>query len=94
MAARHSEVEPDELAYRQIEKKHGFLRTRKAVMIAVDPEKNEAHSAGVREIQTDGASVKVLVIPTDEELEIVEETVGWQRRPKSRIRTPVLAART
>ena len=38
MAARHYELEPDELAYRQIEKKHGFLRTRKAVMIAVDPD--------------------------------------------------------
>ena len=38
MAARHYELEPSELAYRQIEKKHGFLRTRKAVMIAVDPE--------------------------------------------------------
>ena len=38
MAARHYELEPSELAYRQIEKKHGFLRTRKAVMITVDPE--------------------------------------------------------
>jgi hypothetical protein len=37
-AARHYEVEPGELAYRQIEKKHGFLRTRRAVMIAVEPE--------------------------------------------------------
>ena len=38
MAARHYGIDPSELAYRQIEKKHGFLRTRKAVMIAVDPE--------------------------------------------------------
>ena len=38
MAARHYGIEPDELAYREIEKRHGFLRTRKAVMIAVDPE--------------------------------------------------------
>ena len=38
LAARHYGVDPEELAYRQIEKKHGFLRTRKAVMIAVDPE--------------------------------------------------------
>lgn len=38
MAARHYGVDPEELAYRQIEKKHGFLRTRKAVMIAVDPD--------------------------------------------------------
>ena len=34
MAARHYGVDPEQLAYRQIEKKHGFLRTRKAVMIA------------------------------------------------------------
>jgi spoIIIJ-associated protein len=38
MAARHYEIDPQELAYRQIEKRHGFLRTRKAVMIAVDPD--------------------------------------------------------
>ena len=38
MAARHYGIEPEELAYREIEKRHGFLRTRKAVMIAVDPE--------------------------------------------------------
>ncbi len=38
MAARHYGLDPKELAYRQIEKRHGFLRTRKAVMIAVDPE--------------------------------------------------------
>lgn len=38
LAARHYEVDPQELQYHQIEKRHGFLRTRKAVMIAVDPE--------------------------------------------------------
>ena len=38
MAARHYEIDPEELAYRQLEKRHGFLRTRKAVMIAVDPD--------------------------------------------------------
>ena len=37
-AARHHGLEPDELAYRQIEKRHGFLRSRKAVMISVDPD--------------------------------------------------------
>ena len=47
LAARHYDLEPSELAYRQIEKKHGFLRTRKAVMIAVDPE-NPRREPGVR----------------------------------------------
>lgn len=37
-AARHYEIEPEQLAYRQIEKRHGFLRTRKAVVISVDPD--------------------------------------------------------
>ncbi len=37
-AARHYGIEPDQLAYRQIEKRHGFLRTRKAAVISVDPE--------------------------------------------------------
>ena len=47
MAARHYEIDPEELAYRQIEKRHGFLRTRKAVMIAVDPDqpRREAEAA-------------------------------------------------
>ncbi len=46
-----------------------------ALGIAVDPRKNETRTDGTREIQTDDATVKVLVIPTDEELEIAEETV-------------------
>jgi acetate kinase len=48
--------------------------------IAVDPRKNEARSKGAREIQTDDGSVRVLVIPTDEELEIAEETVECIQR--------------
>jgi spoIIIJ-associated protein len=39
MAARHHGIDPEELAYRQIEKRHGFLRTRRAVVIEVDPER-------------------------------------------------------
>jgi predicted RNA-binding protein Jag len=36
-AARHFEVEPDRLAYRLRDKKHGFLNARKRVVIEVDP---------------------------------------------------------
>lgn len=39
LAARHHGVDPEELEYRKVEKKHGFLRGRRAVMIAVDPER-------------------------------------------------------
>lgn len=38
MAARHYKIDPEQLAYRQIEKRHGFLRARRAVVIAVDPD--------------------------------------------------------
>lgn len=37
-AARHHGLRPEEIAYRQIEKRHGFLKARKGVLIEVDPE--------------------------------------------------------
>ncbi len=37
-AASHFGVRPDELAYKQLEKRHGFLRKRRGVIIEVDPE--------------------------------------------------------
>ena len=43
--------------------------------ILIDPQKNSSHGEGVFEIQADPSAVKVLVIPTDEEFEIAEETV-------------------
>lgn len=36
-AARHHGLQPEEVAYRKIEKRHGFLRSRKGVVIEVDP---------------------------------------------------------
>lgn len=43
--------------------------------IRIDAERNESPEAGAREIQPTDGEVKVLVIPTDEELEIAEQTV-------------------
>ncbi len=43
--------------------------------ILIDPQKNAAPSEGTFEIQAQASAVRVLVIPTDEELEIAEETV-------------------
>jgi acetate kinase len=43
--------------------------------IALDPEKNADPSGGLREIQSTESSVKVLVIPTNEELEIARQTL-------------------
>ena len=36
-AAIHYNLEPDQVAYRSIEKKHGFLKVRRKVVIEVDP---------------------------------------------------------
>jgi acetate kinase len=44
--------------------------------IEVDPEKNNLRSTEAFEIQTANSPVKVLVIPTNEELEIAEQTVA------------------
>ena len=37
-AARHHQVDPDDLAYRKVEKRHGFLKVRRGVVIDVDPD--------------------------------------------------------
>ncbi len=41
--------------------------------IMPDKEKNNLRSGGIREISTDDSPVKVLVVPTDEELEIAKQ---------------------
>jgi acetate kinase len=47
--------------------------------IEVDSEKNARHSEEAFDIQSESSAVKVLVIPTNEELEIAEQTVGCIR---------------
>lgn len=41
----------------------------------MDEGKNRQHIGQPGEIQTDGSAVKVLVIPTDEELSIAQQTL-------------------
>jgi acetate kinase len=43
--------------------------------ISLDPQKNKAVSGKISEIQLDGAVIKVMVIATDEELEIARQTI-------------------
>jgi acetate kinase len=43
--------------------------------ISLDLQKNRAVSGKISEIQQDGSSIKVMVIPTDEELEIARQTI-------------------
>ena len=44
--------------------------------IALDETRNSADRGGIAEIQADTGRVKILVIPTNEELEIARQTVG------------------
>ena len=44
--------------------------------IAVDATRNEAKGSGERFISADGTGIAVLVIPTDEEIEIAEQTLN------------------
>src|SRR5438105_2468326 len=37
-AANHFNLDPEEIAYRSIEKRHGFLKVRRKVMIEVNPD--------------------------------------------------------
>jgi acetate kinase len=53
----------------------GACRGLSHLGIEIDPEKNKRKSKKAFEIQTRGSSVRVLVIPTNEELEIAEQTV-------------------
>ena len=46
-----------------------------ALGIEIDEARNMSQEAGAREVQPADAKVKVLIIPTDEELEIAEQTV-------------------
>ncbi len=50
-----------------------------ALGIAVDDRKNEGASSGITEIQRENSGVKILVIPTDEELEIARQTIETRR---------------
>jgi len=43
------------------------------VGIEIDPSRNEARTPGIRRISTDASEVDVLVVPTDEELEIARQ---------------------
>jgi acetate kinase len=54
----------------------GACRGLSHLDIEIDPEKNNQKSKKAFEIQTRGRTVKVLVIPTNEELEIAEQTLA------------------
>ena len=47
--------------------------------VEIDPERNTAPARGIRRISTDASRVAVLVVPTDEELEIARQTLSVAR---------------
>jgi acetate kinase len=47
--------------------------------VRIDSERNTARSREARTISTDDSSVALLVVPTDEELEIAEQTLAVVR---------------
>jgi len=53
--------------------------------VGIDPGKNSAVTESVAEIQQDGSSVKVLVVRTNEELEIAMQTSGTIEKAKDRL---------
>jgi acetate kinase len=54
----------------------GALSTLGFAGIEIDPERNEERGRGIRLISTDASSVTVLVVPTDEEMEIARQTLS------------------
>lgn len=54
----------------------GALSTLGFAGIEIDAERNAARGRGIRVISTDASSVTVLVVPTDEELEIARQTLS------------------
>ncbi|KAA9085249.1 acetate/propionate family kinase [Microbacterium radiodurans] len=54
----------------------GALATLGFAGIEIDPDRNADRGRGIRRISTDNSRVTVLVVPTNEELEIARQTVG------------------
>lgn len=52
----------------------GALSTLGFAGVRIDPERNEARARGIRVISADDSPVTVLVVPTNEELEIARQT--------------------
>lgn len=57
----------------------GALDTLGFAGVEIDPGRNAARGRGIRVISTDESAVAVLVVPTDEELEIARQTLAVAR---------------
>lgn len=59
-----------------VEVRAAALETLGYAGVVLDPERNAARGSGIRVISTDDSAVTVLVVPTDEELEIARQTMS------------------
>ena len=77
-AARHHGLRPEEVAYRQIEKRHGFLKARKGVLIEVDPESPRQESSSEAPVMSEPTPTEVaaeeIVVREAEPEEVVDES--------------------
>jgi spoIIIJ-associated protein len=79
-AASHHQLKAEELAYEVVEKRHGFLRARRGVVIDVDPEsprRTEAEKAPAAMTETPAVSEE----PREtEEPAVAQEDEPWQEQ--------------
>ncbi|GAA5033171.1 acetate kinase [Microbacterium fluvii] len=57
----------------------GAMATLGFAGVRIDPERNQTRARGIRVISTDDSPVTVLVVPTNEELEIARQTLAVAR---------------
>ena len=97
-AASHYQIDPDEVAYRKIEKRHGFLKTSRGVVIDVDPD-NPRRTLGLEAVAPDAdavaeavdrASESEIEIQGDELIEVgdVETVAEWAQDPEEDVSAP------
>ncbi len=66
-AARHHQLDAEMLAYQKVEKRHGFLRRRRGVVIEVDPEAPRLEPVGGEETTEEPAVEQPVVSAAREE---------------------------
>jgi spoIIIJ-associated protein len=85
-AASHFGVRPNELAYKQLEKRHGFLRKRRGVIIEVDPETPVDMVGESPELPAAASSFQMAETASDEpeEVEVTDEEPKQAKDPENR----------
>jgi spoIIIJ-associated protein len=77
-AASHYQVDPDEVAYRKVEKRHGFLRVRRSVVIDVDPDNPRRDLGSEPFVSAPAPAATPESFDVAEAAEVAEETSGLE----------------